>query len=344
MNYLDRFSYTWASEGPTDPFDPAQIPQGFDVIGDAPPTVEEFNDMFKMLDQKDNFLFGQIKSVTDAAALTMSLDVLTTLRDAINLLARRARPVGVLDIFTYTPLASTGYLPCDGRAVSRTTYATLFSRIGVAYGPGNGSTTFNLPDLRGRVPAGSDDIGGTRANRLTNQSGTTGLLGAAGGHQLMQSHDHGFVQNPHTHTITLDAGGSHSHTAVTAASGEHSHTGYTNQAGEHTHTSYPEALHPGWNDTGNYVGQRGWGTGTTNPAYNSTLVTPSGQHDHNIQTYGSGNHNHDITVSTIPGHTHTVTIAGSSADITFNSSGGGDAQNMPPFQTFVYGIFTGVFT
>lgn len=50
--------------------------------------------------------------------------------------------------------APTGWLLCDGTAVSRTTYAALFAIIGTAYGVGDGSTTFNLPDLRGRVPVG----------------------------------------------------------------------------------------------------------------------------------------------------------------------------------------------
>lgn len=50
--------------------------------------------------------------------------------------------------------APDGWLICDGSAVSRTTYAALFGRISTAYGVGDGSTTFNLPDLRGRVPVG----------------------------------------------------------------------------------------------------------------------------------------------------------------------------------------------
>ncbi len=50
--------------------------------------------------------------------------------------------------------APTGWLLCDGSAVSRTTYATLFAVIGTTYGVGDGSTTFNLPDMRGRMPVG----------------------------------------------------------------------------------------------------------------------------------------------------------------------------------------------
>src|SRR5690242_494962 len=62
-------------------------------------------------------------------------------------------PAGVLAMFGAAS-APTGWLLCDGTAVSRATYATLFGVIGTTYGTGDGSTTFNLPDFRGRVPAG----------------------------------------------------------------------------------------------------------------------------------------------------------------------------------------------
>ena len=65
--------------------------------------------------------------------------------------------------------APTGYLLCQGQAVSRTTYAGLFSAIGTQYGTGDGSTTFNIPDLQGRVPVGK------------NTSGTFASLNAKGG-------------------------------------------------------------------------------------------------------------------------------------------------------------------
>lgn len=91
-------------------------------------------------------------------------------------------PVGAVTSYAGTS-APSGWLFCYGQAVSRTTYASLFSSISTTYGTGDGSTTFNLPDMRGRVAAGKDDMGGTSANRLTNQTG--GLngdnLGATGG-------------------------------------------------------------------------------------------------------------------------------------------------------------------
>jgi microcystin-dependent protein len=109
--------------------------------------------------------------------------------DANVTLAKLAAAVQALLVPTGTvaPYAGssepTGWLFCYGQTISRTTYAALFAAIGTTYGAGDGSTTFALPDLRGRVIAGQDDMGGTSANRLTGLSGGVDgdALGAAGG-------------------------------------------------------------------------------------------------------------------------------------------------------------------
>ena len=91
-------------------------------------------------------------------------------------------PSGVIVPFAGSN-APSGWLLCAGQAVSRTQYAGLFLTISTTYGAGDGSTTFNLPDLRGRTIAGVDNMGGSAASRLT--SGVSGInattLGAAGG-------------------------------------------------------------------------------------------------------------------------------------------------------------------
>lgn len=66
----------------------------------------------------------------------------------------------------------TGWLTCDGSAVSRTTYAALFSIIGTTFGVGDGSTTFNLPDMRDRFPVGAS---GTKAIASTGGAETVTL-------------------------------------------------------------------------------------------------------------------------------------------------------------------------
>jgi microcystin-dependent protein len=105
---------------------------------------------------------------------------------------------------------------CYGQAVSRTTYALAFAVLGTTWGNGDGSSTFNLPDLRGRVMAGLDNMGGTAANRIT--SGVCGVpgttLGGAGGSQLAQMDTFTAVS-----TVT-DPGHSHTSTATGAGTND----------------------------------------------------------------------------------------------------------------------------
>lgn len=107
-----------------------------------------------------------------------------------------------------------------GQALSRTTYAALFAMIGTAFGVGDGSTTFNVPDARGRAVFGRDDMNGTAANRLTNAvSGLTGTtLGATGGDQRIPSHTHPLTDPGHAHAVT-DPGHAHSTNGVQRGSG-----------------------------------------------------------------------------------------------------------------------------
>lgn len=121
---------------------------------------------------------------------------------------------GIMDYAGSTP--PSGFLFCFGQEVSRTGLSDLFAAIGTQYGSGNGSTTFNLPDYRGRVGAGKDNMGGVPANRLTTAGAVNGLiLGAVGGNQL--------------HLLTLDEIPEHDHTATVTDPG-HNHD-YTSPAG-----------------------------------------------------------------------------------------------------------------
>ena len=73
-------------------------------------------------------------------------------------------PIGSV-IAVATPTVPVGFLECNGAAISRTSYATLFGLIGTYYGSGNGSTTFNLPDLRGEFIRGHDNSRGVDSGR-----------------------------------------------------------------------------------------------------------------------------------------------------------------------------------
>lgn len=108
---------------------------------------------------------------------------------------------------TAPPLSILNY----GQELSRTTYAAYFAVVSTKHGVGNGTTTFNAADDRGRVTAGKDDMGGTSANRLTGLSGgvngdTFGAVGGSETHALstaqIPAHTHSITDPGHTHGIT----------------------------------------------------------------------------------------------------------------------------------------------
>lgn len=101
-------------------------------------------------------------------------------------------PAGIVEVFAGSTVPA-GFLLCDGSAVSRDTYAALFAVIGTTYGVGDGSTTFNLPDLSGRVVIG------------TSQSHALGSTGGSETVTLTESelpaHTHEVPQHGHANTI-----------------------------------------------------------------------------------------------------------------------------------------------
>lgn len=106
------------------------------------------------------------------------------------------KPTGTI-ITTALTAAPKGYLECDGSAVSRTTHARLFGELGVIYGNGDGSTTFNLPDYRGRFLRGFDNTAGTdpdAASRTDRGDGTTGDAVGTKQADAFQGHYH-FVRS-----------------------------------------------------------------------------------------------------------------------------------------------------
>ena len=133
--------------------------------------------------------------------------------------------------------APTNWLLCFGQAVSRTTYAALFAVVGTAYSTGDGSTTFNIPDLRGRAIAGQDNMGGTSANRLTGLSGGVDgdVLGGAGG---AESHTLTEAQMPsHKHNLFANVDGQGNLTSTNQANRSDYSTGNSDYAIEGTATA-----------------------------------------------------------------------------------------------------------
>jgi len=127
---------------------------------------------------------------------------------------RRVAPVITPPAFSsgmMMPFAGTaapgGWLLCDGSAVSRTTYSTLFALIGTAYGAGDGSTTFNVPDLRGRSCVGYAASGGhADVSAVGNNEGSAAANRRPKhphSNTLSASHNHTLPDHGHVNTLSL---------------------------------------------------------------------------------------------------------------------------------------------
>lgn len=157
--------------------------------------------------------------------------------------ASKLVPTGALSPYAGDS-APTGYLMCDGSLVSRITYATLFGVIGTRYGTGDGSTTFAIPDVRGRFLRGRDAGAGRDLNAASRTAQSTG--GAVG--DLVGSVQAGATALPVT-PYTLSNPGDHTHNfgadiSVDGAAHNRVSNGNVNAvygittsaAGSHTHT------------------------------------------------------------------------------------------------------------
>ncbi|MDA9437252.1 phage tail protein [Bradyrhizobium sp. CCBAU 51627] len=90
-------------------------------------------------------------------------------------------PVGAMLDFTGSTAPNSSFVFPFGQAISRTTYASYFAMVGITYGSGDGSTTFNIPDLRGRIGVAADNMGGIQAGRINGVLANG--LGSVGGAQ-----------------------------------------------------------------------------------------------------------------------------------------------------------------
>lgn len=215
----------------------------------------------------------QAKVGVNGSAVTTSLDY-----KIANL-----APAGTVWLWAGTNAAavSAGFLVCDGSAVSRTTYAALFSAIGTAYGAGNGSTTFNLPSMDTRLPYGT--TGDTRST---------------------------------TSISTGNASATHTHNTTTGnASATHTHNGTSgNASANHTHNSNwtVSTSNDSPNHTHGYQKSNGSNSGATSDGVNTG-------HSHNwnanLTTGGDGfAHTHNTTTGTeSANHTHNGTSGNESA-------------------------------
>jgi microcystin-dependent protein len=181
-------------------------------------------------------------------------------------------PVGSVSIYSGSTSPS-GWLLCDGSAISRSTYSRLFAIVGTTYGTGNGTTTFNLPNFQERLPLG--------------KGGSTNL-GNTGG--------------SNTVTLSVDQLPSHTHTGTTAVNGSHTHSGSTSTDGLHSHTSNATGglAQPGLAYSNGYDTTTGVdndnSNGELNLKYTQALtIDNGGSHSHIFATDSNGDHSHSFT-------------------------------------------------
>jgi microcystin-dependent protein len=177
--------------------------------------------------------------------------------------------------------APPGYLLCDGTAVSRTTYSSLFTTIGIAYGAGNGTTTFNLPNLQNRIPVGK----GTEAE--------FDVLGETGGAKSVSLTDTNIPSHNHTGTTAAETQ-NHTHTfgtstdqAVFGIHGAGSASVLSGASGSAAGSGQRNAYRSGGGDLGGAI------------SFDAYVHT----HSHSGTTAGkSGTHDHAFTTSSVGGN------------------------------------------
>ena len=145
-------------------------------------------------------------------------------------------PVGAVVAYAGA-VAPSGWLLCNGAAVSRTVYPALFQVLGTTYGAGDGSTTFGLPNLKGAVPAG-----------LNAADADFDALGKAGGSKAGVAQHHHSTNIGHDHANATASGGTHQHSTLlrnnfaggnqAGGAGIYYNEGWiqTDVSGSHTHT------------------------------------------------------------------------------------------------------------
>jgi microcystin-dependent protein len=249
---------------------------------------------------------------------------------------------GSLDYAGSTDPADTRFLLEDGRAISRATYAAAFAIMGTTYGPGNGTTTFNIPDSRGRGSVAPDDMG--TAAGAAGRMASNKTLGAVGGTETKTLAEANLPAHVHDDgTLANSTTGSHDHTVgtlvnSTTSGGTPAGSVTVNNAGTIA-TGTQTAFHAHTYSRPN-MSTINEGTAGTTPAAVSVSSVATGNdtpnHAHIVPAHGhtasfAGSalaaHGHTISGSVASNGDHTHTISGNTGSI-----GSGTAfNNMPPY-------------
>lgn len=300
------FSKVWASNSPLPAytFSDADYLTGWDFVGAAPPTKNEFDAWFKMVDEKLNWLYGQLQTtaaqIYPVGSVYMSFDP----TDPTNLFGG-----------TWARLKDTFLLANGDNYAANTTGGSATKTI----------ATSNLPAHNHTVnSAGVHTHTASTASAGTHNHAASASTANAGGH---------------THTVsgTTSANGSHSHTRgtmnITGTLNVGANGYYTSGAFTTSNSNYPHI------DSNVGAGCLNYNFDASKTWSGSTSTAPNHTHTYSATTSSAGVHNHTVTVSTANNgaHTHTVTVNSDGAHThTTNNTGGGLPINIMPPYTTVY--------
>jgi microcystin-dependent protein len=194
--------------------------------------------LIRQLSDMSSIALGQLRSYLEQNPFSIPVE---RIRGSFAI----AVPTGaVINYAAATP--PQGWLVCDGSAISRATFVDLFQVIGTTFGVGDGSTTFNLPDMTNRVAVGL----GTGTFGALNNAGGAETFAVTLGTANLPAHQHGVTVAAHLHSNGTLVATSHTHPVTGApavgslAVGSHSHGGATGNAapttdnpGNHGHSS-----------------------------------------------------------------------------------------------------------
>jgi len=149
---------------------------------------------------------------------------------------------GLIVPWSYSSIPS-GFLECDGTAVSRATYAALFAVVGTTYGAGNGSTTFNVPDLKDKLTLSKSNTKALASTMGANTVTPTGNLGGSAGSTTLTTPEIA----AHTHSTQIGTGGQigsnsqaqNMNTGSTGGDQSHTHNLSANYTGDATSVLQP---------------------------------------------------------------------------------------------------------
>lgn len=228
-----------------------------------------------------------------------------------------------------------GWLLCDGTAVNRAQYSNLFRAIGIQHGNGDGSTTFNLPNRKGRVAVGLDS-GQTEFN----------VIGKADGYKdKTVAHTHSLQNHSHTRTPAGPSCGTSTIDAYGTWNGPTSHQGWQVETQDHAHQLTTASLGGNNGDgfQGYAAGDQHWAVQTTDRTGQNTAnwggACPTGANGGSQgHTHGLEDHNHGL-----PGHihswahTHADTYSTPTpTNTTGDSSATATSGNLQPYITMTY--------